>query len=138
MSIASLTLPTEPLDAHAIFVVAAFMISGFEECFKTPELESFPQLALEVFRRLDPAQKCAVSAVLKEEAETTARRCWESVCWNEYIYHRGSTARHCGLEIARLLMHWSSQDRLPSPKSNQPLQLETVRAGFADKVPFTL
>lgn len=134
-SIVSLTLPTESLDTRAIFVVAAFMVYGFEERFQNPtDFKPFPELALSVFQRLDSAQKFAVTAVVKQEAEVTAGRDWETVSWEQYVCQRGSSAWQCGWDIACLLMHWYSEHRLPSARTNQALQLERRCATFTDKV----
>lgn len=134
-SIVNLMLPAEPLDGHAVFIVAALMVFGFEDHFQNPaDFKPFPQLALDVFHRLDPAQKFAVAEVLKGEAAVTANRGWETVSWEQYMYQRSFTAWQCGWDIACLLMHWYSEGRLPSARTNQSLQLNRQCAAFTDKV----
>lgn len=109
-----------PHNPQDLFALTAHFIWGFQERYQqTVASKSASGLARLVHSRLTPAQRAAVADVCESEYRIVSSLKFATLA--DRLVYRASILKECLTCVAKLIMHWYSEERLPPHRTNQSL-----------------
>lgn len=120
---ALVALSGETMSPHSpqdLFALAAHFIWGFQERYQLAVPSKSPSgLAKHVHSRLTSAQRAAVANVCESEYRIVCSLKFATLA--DHIHYRAAILKECLTCMARLIMHWYSEERLPPHQTNCPM-----------------